>query len=143
MVLSLLQSSHPGLARAPTMCSHFPHGNEHVFTCLARLFLASCTAHELIHDPSPVVHFLKLEHTIPPPTRTVHQVILSSCARRLPDSVQSNVGSAHEAFPVVLGLIQCFLPVKFSSSSHHCILDCFRPCCHMLHSHHSTSDDVL
>jgi len=49
--LSLLQSSHPGLARAPIMCSHFPHGNEHVITCLARLFLASCTALELIHEP--------------------------------------------------------------------------------------------
>jgi hypothetical protein len=52
MILSLLQSSHPGLARAPIMCSHFPHGNEHVITCLARLVLASCTALELIHEPS-------------------------------------------------------------------------------------------
>ncbi len=51
MVLSLLQSSHFGLARAPIMWSHFPHGNEHVITCLTRLFLASCTALELIHDP--------------------------------------------------------------------------------------------
>jgi hypothetical protein len=51
MVLSLLQSSHPGLARAPIMWSHFPHGNEHVVTCLARLFLASCAALELIHEP--------------------------------------------------------------------------------------------
>jgi hypothetical protein len=33
------------------MRSHFPHGNEHVITCLARLFLASCTALELIHEP--------------------------------------------------------------------------------------------
>ena len=49
--LSLLQSSHLGLARAPIMCSHFPHGNEHVITCLARLFFASCTALELIHEP--------------------------------------------------------------------------------------------
>ena len=154
MVLSLLQSSHPGLARALIICSHFPHGNEPVITCLARLLFASCTALELIHDPrnsrlspslsrnsaaqvgsrfSLVVHFLKLEHTTPPPTRTVHQVTLSSCARRLPDSAQSSVGGAHEAFPVVPGLIQCFLPVKFSSPSNHCISDCFRPCCHMLH----------
>jgi hypothetical protein len=51
MFLSLLQSSHPGLARAPIMCSHFPHSNEHVITCLARLFLASCTVLELIHEP--------------------------------------------------------------------------------------------
>jgi hypothetical protein len=49
--LSLLQSSHPGLGRAPIMCSHFPHGNEHVIACLARLFFASCTALELIHEP--------------------------------------------------------------------------------------------
>ena len=48
--LSLLQSSHPGLARAPMMCSHFQHGNEHVITCLARLFFASCTALESIHE---------------------------------------------------------------------------------------------
>jgi hypothetical protein len=47
----LVQSSHPGLARAPIMSSHFPHGNEHEITCLARLFLASCTALELIHEP--------------------------------------------------------------------------------------------
>ena len=125
MFLSLLQSSHPRLARAPIMCSHFPHGNEHVITCLARLFLASCTALKLIHEPrnsrlspslsrnsaaqvgsrfSLVVHFLKLEHTTPPPTRTVHQVTLSSCARRLPDSAQSSVGGAHAAFPVTLGV---------------------------------------
>jgi hypothetical protein len=51
MFLALLQSSHPGLARAPIMCSHFPRGNEHVITCLARLFLASCTALDLIHEP--------------------------------------------------------------------------------------------
>jgi hypothetical protein len=82
----------------------------------------------------PVVHFLNVEHTTPPLARTVHQVTLSSCARRLPDSVQSNVGGAHGAFPVILGLRQCFLPVKFSSPSNHCISDCFRPCCHMLHS---------
>jgi hypothetical protein len=49
--LSLLQSSHPGLLRTPILCSHFPHGNEHVITCLARLFLTSCTALELIQDP--------------------------------------------------------------------------------------------
>jgi hypothetical protein len=29
------------LACAPIMCSHFPHGNEHVITCVARLFFAS------------------------------------------------------------------------------------------------------
>ena len=52
MFLALLKSSHPGLARAPIMCSHFPHGNEHVITCLARLVLASCTTLELIHEPS-------------------------------------------------------------------------------------------
>ena len=52
MFLALLQSSHPGLARAPIMCSHFPHGNELVITCLARLFLASCTALELTHEPT-------------------------------------------------------------------------------------------
>jgi hypothetical protein len=40
-LLSLLQSSHRGLARAPIICSHFPHGNEHVITCVARLFFAS------------------------------------------------------------------------------------------------------
>ena len=51
MFLALLQSSHPGLARAPIMCSHFPHGNEHVIPCLDSLFLASCTALELIHEP--------------------------------------------------------------------------------------------
>jgi len=50
ILLSLLQSSYPGLARAPIMCSHFPHGNEHEITCLARFF-ASCTALELIHEP--------------------------------------------------------------------------------------------
>jgi hypothetical protein len=33
------------------MCSHFPHGNKHVITRLARLFFASCTALELIHEP--------------------------------------------------------------------------------------------
>jgi hypothetical protein len=43
--------SHPGLFRTPILCSHFPHGNEHVMTCLARLFLASCIALELIQDP--------------------------------------------------------------------------------------------
>ena len=50
-LLSLLKSSHPGLARAPIMCSHFLHGNEHVITCLALLFLASSTALELIQEP--------------------------------------------------------------------------------------------
>jgi hypothetical protein len=35
----------------PIMCNHFPHGNEHVMTCLARLFFASFTALELIQDP--------------------------------------------------------------------------------------------
>ena len=49
--LSLLQSSHLGLARAPIMCSHCPHGKEHVITCLALLFLASGTAPDLIHEP--------------------------------------------------------------------------------------------
>ena len=49
--LSLLQSSQLGLARAPILCSHFPHGKEHVITCLALLFLASCTAPDLIHEP--------------------------------------------------------------------------------------------
>ena len=49
--LSLLQSSHLGLARAPIMCSHCPHGKEHVITCLALLFLASSTALELIQEP--------------------------------------------------------------------------------------------
>ncbi len=83
----------------------------------------------------PVVRYLKLEHTTPPPARTVHQVTLSSCARRLPDSVQSNVGGAQEGFiPVVRSSIQCFLPAEISSSSKHCISDCFRPCFHMLHS---------
>ena len=43
--------THPGLARVPILCSHFPRGNEHVITCLARVFLASCTALELIHEP--------------------------------------------------------------------------------------------
>jgi hypothetical protein len=82
-----------------------------------------------------VVRFLKLEHTTPPPARTVHQVTLSSCARRLPDPVQSNVGGAQEGFiPVVCSSIQCFLSSKFSSSSKHCVSDCFRPCCHMLRS---------
>ena len=42
---------HLGLARAPIMCIHFTHGNEHVITCLASLFLASCTEFELIHGP--------------------------------------------------------------------------------------------
>ena len=50
--LSLLQSSHLGLARAPIMCSHCPHGKEHVITCLALLFLASGTAPDLIHEPN-------------------------------------------------------------------------------------------
>jgi hypothetical protein len=52
-LLSLLQTSHPGLVRTPILCSHFPHGNEHdnVITCLARLFLASFTAFELIQEP--------------------------------------------------------------------------------------------
>ena len=40
-----------GLVRAPIMCSHFPHGNEHEITCLARRFLASCTAFECNHEP--------------------------------------------------------------------------------------------
>ena len=129
MVLSLLQSSHPGLARAPIMCNHFTHGNKHVITCLARLFLASCTALELIYDPT------NSRLSPSPPTRTVHQVTLSSCARRLPDSVQSNVGGTQEgSIPIVRSSIQCFLPLKFSSSSKHCVSDCFRPCCHMLHS---------
>jgi hypothetical protein len=38
--LSLLRSSQLGLARAPILCSHFPHGKEHGITCLALLFLA-------------------------------------------------------------------------------------------------------
>ena len=33
------------------MCSHFPHGNKHVITCLTCLFFASCIALELIHEP--------------------------------------------------------------------------------------------
>jgi hypothetical protein len=49
--LSLLHSSQPGLARAPIMCSHFPHGNEHVITCVARLFFASWIAPDVIHNP--------------------------------------------------------------------------------------------
>jgi hypothetical protein len=31
--------------------SHFPHGNEHVISWLARLFFVSCTALELNHEP--------------------------------------------------------------------------------------------
>ena len=51
------------------------------------------------------------------------------------DSVQSNVGGAQEgSVPIGRSSIQCFLPLKFSSSSNHCVSDCFRPCCHMLHS---------
>jgi hypothetical protein len=38
--LSLLRSSQLGLACAPILCSHFPHGKEHGITCLALLFLA-------------------------------------------------------------------------------------------------------
>ena len=49
--LALLQSSQPGLLRAPIMCSHFPHGNEHEITCLARRFLASSTALEFNYEP--------------------------------------------------------------------------------------------
>ncbi|MFN9898240.1 MAG: hypothetical protein ACK55Z_05465, partial [bacterium] len=49
--LSLLQSSHLRLARAPITCSHFPHGKEHVITCLTLLFLASGTLLDLIHEP--------------------------------------------------------------------------------------------
>ena len=40
-----------GCYSTPIICNHFPHGNEHVITCLARLFFASCTALELIQDP--------------------------------------------------------------------------------------------
>jgi len=49
--LIYLSQFSPGLLRTPILCSHFPHGNEHVMTCLARLFLASCTALELIQEP--------------------------------------------------------------------------------------------
>ena len=40
LFVSLLQRSQRELARVPIICSHFPHGNEHVITCVARLFLA-------------------------------------------------------------------------------------------------------
>jgi hypothetical protein len=50
-LISLLQSSHPRLIRTPILCSHFPYGNEHVITFLARPFLASFTALELIQEP--------------------------------------------------------------------------------------------
>ena len=51
LLLFLLQSLRPGLVRTPILYSHFPHGNEDVITCLARLFLASFTAFELIQEP--------------------------------------------------------------------------------------------
>ena len=34
------------------VCSHCPHGKEHLITCLALLFLASGTAPDLIHEPT-------------------------------------------------------------------------------------------
>jgi len=37
--------------RAPILCSHFPHGKEHVITCLTFLFLASGPLPDLIHAP--------------------------------------------------------------------------------------------
>ena len=43
------------------MCSHFPHGKEHVITCLALLFLASCTAPDLIHEHDPLDESESLE----------------------------------------------------------------------------------
>ena len=52
----------------------------------------------------------------------------------LPDSLQTHVSGAHEVLPVAPGLSQCLLPVEFSSPSNHCISDCFRSCCNMLHS---------
>ena len=42
--------------------------------------------------------------------------------------------STGRLYPVVRRSIQCFLSLKFSSPSNHCISDCLRPCCHMLHS---------
>ena len=50
-LLSLLHSSQRELARALIICSHFPHGNEHVITRIARLLLASRMVPELIHEP--------------------------------------------------------------------------------------------
>ena len=79
---------------------------------------------------------LEVEHTPPPPARVVHQVTLSSCTRRLFDSLQSTISGSQEDFvPIsVCSSIQCFLPLEFSASSKHCVSDCLRPCCHMLHS---------
>ena len=35
------------------MCNHFPHGNEHVMTCLARLFFASFTMRRIMRTKPP------------------------------------------------------------------------------------------
>jgi hypothetical protein len=51
VALSLLYGSHRELARAPIICSHFPHRIEHVITCVDRLLLASWMLPELIHEP--------------------------------------------------------------------------------------------
>ena len=38
-------------AKCHPQCSHFPHGNEHVIICVARLFFASWMAPDVIHNP--------------------------------------------------------------------------------------------
>ena len=138
---------------APIICSHFPHGNEHVITCVARLFFASWIAPDLIHDPKnsllspasvkfgqccgcwglPVFSLLELKHTFPPPTLAVQSHLTpvhATCRiRATPLSVVRK-----ELFDAVAcSSVQHFLPLEFSSPLEHCFPDGFRPRGHSLH----------
>ena len=88
-LLCLLQSSHRWLARAPITCSHFPHGNEHVITCVARLFFASW-----IH--SAYLSWSKSPRTpcfLPPCVKLRHRVLGSLGLRCPSESVRRSINA--------------------------------------------------
>ena len=142
-LLSLLQGSHRGLARAPIICGHFSHAG---------------IAPEWIHVPKnsllsppqgkirrPMLWLLGVSCLLPlgveayNPTPDICCPLmikshLTPGACYLSDSCHSCISCTQEPFvPVTSSSVQCLLPLKFSFPLEHCILDGFGPCGHSLH----------
>jgi len=89
------------LARAPIICSHFPHGNEHVITCVARLLSASGKLFELIHEP-------KMLGSLPPSTE-IQLPMLWLLGSSCPPPPESEACSPNSS--VIYPLVSHFTPV--------------------------------